>query len=72
MTRLESFRSSLPDGSSLSVSVFPTKNDPKAEVVSVEVRRQVDNQWVTDARVALYRSPEGKYRQLPDREKPQV
>jgi hypothetical protein len=67
----ESFRSSLPNGSSLSISVFATKNDAKAEVVSVEVRRKVDNDWVTDARVALYRSPEGNYRQLSDREKPQ-
>ncbi len=67
----ETFRSPLPNGGSLSVSVFPTKNDPKAEVVSVEVRRQVNDNWVTDARLALYRSPEGNYRQLPDREKPQ-
>ncbi len=68
----ESFRVALPDGASLSVSIFPTRNDPKAEVVSVEVRRQMDDNWVTDARLALYRSPEGNYRQLPDREKPQA
>lgn len=66
----ESFRVSLPSGSSLSVSIFPTKNDPNAEVVSVEVRKLVDENWVTEARLALYRSPEGNYRQLPDREKP--
>jgi hypothetical protein len=66
----ESFRVALPNGSSLSVSIFPTRNDPKAEVVSVEIRRPIDENWVTDARLALYRSPEGKYRQLPDREKP--
>jgi hypothetical protein len=67
----DSFRVSLSNGSSLSVSIFQTKNDPKAEVVSVEVRRLLDENWVTDARLALYRSPEGNYRQLPDREKPQ-
>lgn len=33
----DSFRVSLANGSSLSVSIFPTKNDPKAEVISVEV-----------------------------------
>jgi hypothetical protein len=66
----ESFRMSLSDGSSLSMSVFPTKNDPKAEVVSVEIRRIVADNWVTDARLAVYRSPEGNYRLLPDREKP--
>ena len=68
----ESFRSHLPNGSNLSVSVFPTRKDPNAEVVSVEVSRKVDDNWVTDARLALYRSPEGNYRQLPDREKPKL
>jgi hypothetical protein len=67
----ESFHTSLPNGSSLSVSIFPTRNDPNAEVVSVEVRRLANDNWVTDARLALYRTPEGNYRQLPDREKPQ-
>ncbi len=67
----ESFRASLTNGSSLSVSIFSTRNDPKAEVVSVEIRRLVNDNWITDTRLALYRSPEGNYRQLPDREKPQ-
>jgi hypothetical protein len=42
----------------------------KAEVVSVEIRRLIDDNWVTDARLALHHSPEGNYRQLPNREKP--
>jgi hypothetical protein len=67
----ESFRIALPNGSNLSVSIFPTKNDPKAEVISIQIRRLIEDKWVTDARLALYRSPEGNYRQLPDREKPQ-
>jgi hypothetical protein len=66
----ESFRTALPDGGYLSVGVFPTRNDPKAEVISIEISRIVADSWVTDARLALYRSPEGNYRQLPDREKP--
>lgn len=66
----ESFRIPLSDGSNLSMSIFPTRNDPKAEVISVEIRRIMNDNWVTDARLALYRSPEGNYRQLPDREKP--
>ena len=66
----ESFRIALPDGSSLSVGVFPTRNDPKAEVISIEIRRLIADNWVSEARLALYRSPEGIYKQLPDREKP--
>jgi hypothetical protein len=65
-----SFRIPLPDGSNLSLAVFPTRNDPAAEVISVQITRLVDNNWVTDAKLAVYRSPEGNYTQLPNREKP--
>ncbi len=68
----ESFWVRLSDGSNLSVAVFPTKNDPRAEVIAVGVSQLVANNWVTTARLALYRSPEGKYKQLPDQEKPVV
>jgi len=66
----QSFRIPLPDGSNLSLAVFATKNDPAAEVISVQITRIVDDNWVTDAKLAVYRSPEGNYSQLPDREKP--
>jgi len=66
----QSFRISLPDGSNLSLAVFATRNDPEAEVISVQITRLIDDNWVTDARLAVYRSPEGNYSQLPDREKP--
>jgi hypothetical protein len=64
-----SFRIPLPDGSNLSLAVFATRNDPAAEVISVQITRIVDDNWVTDAKLAVYRSPEGNYSQLPDREK---
>ena len=57
----------------LNVSVFPTKKDPTAEVISVQVSRiprTAGDDWETIGRIALYRSPEGNYSQLPDREKP--
>jgi hypothetical protein len=66
----ESFRLPLSNGNNLSISIFPTRNDPKAEVISIEIRRQSSEGWVTDERLSLYRSPEGNYRQLPNREKP--
>ena len=65
----QSFRISLPDGSNLSLAVFATRKDPAAEVISVQITRLVDDTWVTDARLAVYRSPEGDYSQLPDRER---
>jgi hypothetical protein len=66
----QSFRIPLPDGSTLSLAIFPTKKDPTAEVISVQITRLVDDNWVTDAKLAVYPSPEGNYSQLPDREKP--
>jgi hypothetical protein len=66
----QSFRIPLPDGSNLSLAVFATRNDPAAEVISVQITRLVDDNWVTNARLAVYRSPEGNYSQLSDREKP--
>lgn len=57
----------LPDGSNLSLAVFATRNDPAAEVISVQITRIVENNWVTDAKLAVYRSPEGNYTQLPNR-----
>jgi hypothetical protein len=66
----QSFRIALPDGSNLSLAIFPTKKDPAAEVISVQITRLIEDNWVTDAKLAIYRSPEGNYSQLPDREKP--
>jgi hypothetical protein len=66
----QSFRIPLPDGSNLSLAVFATRNDPLAEVISVQITRLVNDNWVTDAKLAVYRSLEGNYSQLPDREKP--
>ena len=64
-----SFRIPLPDGSDLSLAVFETHKDPAAEVITVQITRLLDDNWVTDAKLAVYRSPEGNYSKLPDREK---
>ena len=68
-----SFRVRLSEGEFLSVSVFPTRKDPTAEVISVQVNRMpraLEDNWETVGKIAIYRSPEGNYSQLPDREKP--
>ncbi len=68
-----SFRVRLSEAEFLNVGVFPTKRDPTAEVISVQVTRAPrapEDDWETVARIALYRSPEGNYSQLPNREKP--
>lgn len=65
-----SFRLRFSEGEFLSVSIFPTKKDPTAEVISVQVRRPTGDDWETIAKIAIYRSPGGDYSRLPDREKP--
>lgn len=68
-----SFRIRISEETFLQISVFPTKKDPTAEVISVQIRRaprEAGDDWETVNKIALYRSPEGSYSQLPDREKP--
>jgi len=68
-----SFRLRLNETEFLNVSIFPTKKDPTAEVISVQINRTPrapEDNWETVAKIALYRSPEGDYSRLPDREKP--
>jgi len=68
-----SFRVRLSEAEFLNVGVFPTKKDPTAEVISVQVTRAPrapEDDWKTVAKIAIYRSPEGNYSQLPNREKP--
>ena len=64
----ESFRIRLDDGRTLSIAVFPTKKDPTAEVISVQLADYKDEKWETLGKIAVYRSPEGNYSKLPDRE----
>jgi len=66
----ESFRIPLGDGKTLSVAIFPTRKDPRAEVISVQVQKYEDEKWENIGKIAVYRSPEGNYSRLPDRDKP--
>jgi len=56
----------LGGGEFLNLAVWPGKSDPEAEVLSVQLRR-FDGDWKTLARVALYRTKDGTYSELPER-----
>ena len=56
----------LGGGEFLNVAVWPGKSDPEAEVVSIQLRK-FDGDWKTRARVALYRTKDGTYSELPER-----
>ena len=61
------FYAKLPNGDFLSVTIWPGKTTPNSEVIVTEIRRNKGNIWETISRLAVFRTPEGKYIQLPER-----
>ena len=57
----------MPNGDYLSLTVWPGKSDPAAEVLTVQVRHQSGQDWETAGRLAVYRTADGTYSQLPER-----
>ena len=64
------FTSKLPSGDFLGITVWPGKTDPNAEVVTVQIRHPGSAGWETVHRVAIYRTQDGRYSLLPDRNAP--
>ena len=56
----------LGGGEFLNVAIWPGKSDPEAEVVSIQLRK-FDGDWKTRARVALYKTKDRAYSELPER-----
>lgn len=63
------FYAKLPDGSFLSITIWPGKSTPNSEVIVTEIRKNQDGAWETVARLAIFRTPEGKYLHLPERKR---
>jgi hypothetical protein len=51
----------------LNLTVWPGKADPKAEVITAQLRRNEGDNWETVGRLAVYRAADGSYSQLPER-----
>ena len=62
------FNTRLPNGDFLGVTIWPGKSDPNAEVVTVQIRHQAGEGWETTGRIAIYRTPDGRYSLLPERQ----
>ena len=60
-------RTRMENGDFLNLTVWPGKKDPTAEVITVQIRRLVSDQWQTVGKLAAYRTPDGKYSHLPER-----
>jgi hypothetical protein len=61
------FSTKLPSGDFLGITIWPGKSDPSAEVVTVQIRHPTGDGWETTARIALYRTADGKYSLLPEK-----
>jgi len=61
------FSTKLPNGDFLGITIWPGKTHPSDEVVTVQIRHPTGDGWETTARIALYRTPDGKYSLLPER-----
>lgn len=62
------FSTKIPNGDFLGITVWQGKTDPNAEVLTVQVRRQSGDDWETVAKLAVYRTSDGRYSLLPERE----
>ena len=52
----------------LGITVWPGKSDPAAEVITLQLRRNDGESWETVGRLAVYRSPDGTYTKLRERQ----
>ena len=62
------FSAILPNGDYLNLAVWQGKKDPSAEVLTVQVRHKEGETWQTIGRLAVYRTSEGMYSKLPERQ----
>jgi hypothetical protein len=63
-----SARNSLPNGDFLTFAVWQGKTDPSAEVFSIQLRHKEGDLWETTGRIAIYRTADGQYSKLPERQ----
>jgi hypothetical protein len=52
----------------LGITVWPGKTDKSAEVIVVQIRRRGGDDWETVGRLAVYRTSNGEYSKLPERQ----
>ena len=62
------FSNRLPNGDYLSLTIWPGRKDPTAEVLTIQIRRLNNDNWETVGRLAIYRTSNGDYSQLPERQ----
>jgi hypothetical protein len=61
------FHTRTGEHSYLNLTVWHGKADPSAEIIVTQIRRRDGDNWVTVGRLAVYRTSDGSYTQLPER-----
>ena len=61
------FYTRLNEQDTLHLTIWAGKKDPSAEVVVVQLRRRDGDNWETVGRLAVYRTSDGTYSELPER-----
>ena len=62
------FHTRLNEQDFLGITVWRGKTDPTAEIIVAQVRRREGDKWETVGRLAVYRSSDGTYSKLPERQ----
>ena len=62
------FYTRLNDQDFLGLTIWPGRTDPSAEVIVVQLRRREGDNWETIGRLAVYRTSDGNYSKLPERQ----
>ena len=61
------FSNRLASGDFLTLAVWRGRKDPKAEVLTIQIRHSSGGSWETIGRLAVYRTADGAYSLLPER-----
>jgi hypothetical protein len=61
------FYSKINENDFLGLTVWAGKTDPNAEVLVIQLRRRDEDNWETIGRLAVYRTSNGTYSKLPER-----
>lgn len=62
-----SFRIRLSETDNLQLAIWSGKKDPDSEVIVATIQRRQKNGWKRIGRIAVYRSSDGTFSQLPER-----
>lgn len=62
-----SFRIRLNETDNLQLAIWSGKKDPDAEVIVAKIQSRQGDDWKNIGRIAVYRSSDGEFSQLPER-----